>query len=71
MSARSHKRESSFGRPAREWEPTQTQGSYTLVRRLLCGRTVFLGPKTKQSFVYLILFRLAHAPTPPPGLDFD
>jgi hypothetical protein len=42
-----------------------------VLRRLFSGRTIFLGPKTEQGFVHLIIFRLAHAPTPLPGRGFD
>jgi hypothetical protein len=48
----------------------QYAGSSKLVRRLLVGRAIFLGPEAEQSVVRLILFHLAHAPTPDPGLDF-
>jgi hypothetical protein len=51
-------------------ELNHTYGISTLVRRLLAGRTIFLGPEAEQSFVQLILFHLSHAPTPVPGLDF-
>jgi hypothetical protein len=46
------------------------EGSSTLVRRLLDGRTIFLGAEGEQSLVHFILFHLAHAPTPVPALDF-
>src|ERR671930_167211 len=52
-------------------EPTHPQVSCTWVRRSLAGRTIFLGPKTEQRLVYLILFRLPHAPTRLARLYFD
>jgi hypothetical protein len=61
------KREDLFGAS----ELNHSQGSSTLVRRLLAGGTVFLGPETEQSVVQLILFHLAaHPPTPVPAVDF-
>jgi hypothetical protein len=37
-------------------EPSRPEVSCTLVRRLLAGRTIFLGPETEQSLVRLIVF---------------
>jgi len=48
----------------------RAQGSFTLVRKLVAGRTIFLGPKTEQSLVQFILVRLPHPPAPLAGRDF-
>jgi hypothetical protein len=42
-------------------EPSLPPVSCIYVRRLFSGRTIFLGPKTEQSLVHLIIFRLPHA----------
>ena len=50
-------------------EPSRPPVSCTYVRRLFSRQTIFLGPKTEQSFVHVVLIHLPHAPTPLPGLD--
>ena len=52
-------------------EPSLPPVSCTYVCKLFSGRTIFLGPKTEQRLVHLIIFRLPHAPTRLPGDGFD